>query len=42
MDIPAGGLGVTQPSVETLKEGQDEPIPDKFDANKIKERVQAD
>lgn len=37
MDIPASGLGVTQPSVETLKEGQDEPIPDKFNADKIKE-----
>ncbi len=37
IDIPANGLGVTQPSVETLKEGQDEPIPDKFNADKIKE-----
>ncbi len=27
LDIPEGGLKVTQPSVETLKEGQDEPIP---------------
>ena len=37
MDIAKEGLGVTQPTVETLKQGQDEPIPDKFDANKIKE-----
>ena len=37
MDIPEGGLKVTQPTVETLKEGQDEPIPDKFDAAKIKD-----
>ncbi len=37
MEIPASGLGVTQPSVETLKSGQDEPIPDKFDADKIKD-----
>ncbi len=37
VDIPAAGLNVAQPTFETLKDGQDEPIPDKFDASKIKE-----
>lgn len=37
LDIPDGGLGVTNPTVETLKAGQDEPIPENFDAQKIKE-----
>ena len=35
-DVPAAGLPVMQPAIETLKDGQDEPIPGNFDANKIK------
>lgn len=37
VDIPQGGLKVNNPSVEVLKQGQDEPIPERFDAEKIKE-----
>lgn len=37
VDIPAGGLKVDGPSIQTLQEGQDEPMPEKFDAQKIKE-----
>lgn len=36
IEIPKDGLDFERPTVETLKEGQDEPIPAKFDAEKIK------
>lgn len=37
IDIPEGGLDVDNPTVEKLEQGQDEPIPDRFNAEKIKE-----
>lgn len=37
LDIPATGLSVKQPTFETLREGQDEPVPAKFDAEKLKQ-----
>ncbi len=37
IDIPEQGLKVNGPTVDVLKEGQDEPIPERFNADKIKE-----
>ncbi|MCC6507526.1 MAG: ThuA domain-containing protein, partial [Pirellulaceae bacterium] len=37
LDIPADGLPLNQPTFDTLKEGQDESIPARFDADKIKQ-----
>ena len=35
-EIPAGGLPVLRPAFDSLKNGQDEQIPEKFDAEKTK------
>ena len=35
-EIPAAGLPVLRPAFEALKSGQDEPLPDKFDAERTK------
>ena len=35
-DIPAGGLPVLRPAFDSLKNGQDEQIPEKFDAEETK------
>ena len=37
IEIPDEGLKVEQPTFEALQEGQDEPIPSKFDPQKIKQ-----
>lgn len=36
-EIPAGGLQVIQPNVDTLKTGQDEPVPQNFDPQRVRE-----
>ena len=36
VEIPAAGLPVMKPAFDALKEGQDEPIPEKFDSEKTK------
>ena len=37
VEIPAGGLDSRSPTIERLIEGQDEPTPEKFDPQKIKQ-----